>query len=206
MNPCAPRSCLLVVGLDAHCEYAAVLAGRTLGADCRVFASVAAFDAEAPELDKGCLVAQPRTPADVAALVRAVGAGPSAPTLILLMDGPVLSAACRAMCPPRTLVLPPDGSAHELVETIGGALRSRCVVPAPHAAFERIAKLEPRERQVLDLLVCGTPHKTIARRLGVSLRTTARLVASVLEKMGVDNAVSLARVVTALEPVAAGEG
>lgn len=38
-------------------------------------------------------------------------------------------------------------------------------------AARKIAELSPREREVLDGLVQGELHKTIAHRLGISVRT-----------------------------------
>jgi two-component system response regulator FixJ len=51
-------------------------------------------------------------------------------------------------------------------------------------AARKIAKLSPRERQVLDGLVQGEPHKTIAHRLGISVRTIELHRARMLHRLG----------------------
>ena len=65
----------------------------------------------------------------------------------------------------------------ELFRGLFSAIESREIGPARPAdrrmreAAHRIAQLSRREREVLDGLVQGEPHKTIAHRLGISVRT-----------------------------------
>ena len=51
-------------------------------------------------------------------------------------------------------------------------------------AAHKIAELSPRERQVLDGLVLGEPHKTIAHRLGISARTVELHRTRMLHRLG----------------------
>ena len=51
-------------------------------------------------------------------------------------------------------------------------------------AAHKIAELSPRERQVLDCLVQGDPHKTIAHRLGISVRTVELHRTRMLHRLG----------------------
>jgi two-component system response regulator FixJ len=53
------------------------------------------------------------------------------------------------------------------------------------AATERIARLSPRERQVLDALVAGRSNKVIAHDLGLSVRTVEVHRARMMERLGV---------------------
>lgn len=62
----------------------------------------------------------------------------------------------------------------------------------PGGVDARIAKLTPRERDVMDLLVAGHPMKHISARLEISLPTCSKHRAKVLEKLEVDNDVQLA--------------
>jgi len=55
------------------------------------------------------------------------------------------------------------------------------------------AALTPREREVLDYVVAGKSNKLIAIELGLSMRTVEAYRARVFFKMGVRNAVELAR-------------
>jgi len=65
----------------------------------------------------------------------------------------------------------------------------------------RIDALHSRERAVLDLMMADVPNKTIARRLGVGRRTVDRIRACVLEKMGADSALAVARMLGETRPV-----
>jgi FixJ family two-component response regulator len=77
-----------------------------------------------------------------------------------------------------------------------------------HRSWERDLKLRldtlhPRERMVLDLMVADVPNKTIARRLGVGRRTVDRIRSCVLEKMGADSPVAMARIMGEARPLVA---
>jgi len=56
-----------------------------------------------------------------------------------------------------------------------------------------VEKLTNRERQVLDLVVTGKPHKVIAYELGVSQRTVEIHRARVMEKMQAKSLADLVR-------------
>jgi len=55
------------------------------------------------------------------------------------------------------------------------------------------AALTPREREVLDYVAAGKSNKVIAIELGLSMRTVETHRARIFFKMGVRNAVELAR-------------
>lgn len=57
----------------------------------------------------------------------------------------------------------------------------------------RLDRLHPRERLAVRMFLDGEPNKTVARRLGVGRRTVDRIRANVLEKLGADSTVKLAR-------------
>jgi two-component system response regulator FixJ len=52
-------------------------------------------------------------------------------------------------------------------------------------ASRRLARLSPREREVLDALVAGSPNKVIAFDLGISIRTVEVHRAHMMERLGV---------------------
>lgn len=58
---------------------------------------------------------------------------------------------------------------------------------------ERLASLTPREREVLDLMVEGSPNKVMAADLGVSQRTIEIHRARVMEKMQAGSLAHLVR-------------
>ena len=65
--------------------------------------------------------------------------------------------------------------------------------------LDGIARLTPRERQVMDLLALGKSSKQIAATLKISLRTVEGHRRTVLRKMGVSSAAHLARAVARMD-------
>jgi DNA-binding NarL/FixJ family response regulator len=63
-------------------------------------------------------------------------------------------------------------------------LRALSVVPDTPAT-EHIAKLRPREREVLELMVAGLRNKDIAERLFITVRTVKFHVSNILHKLEV---------------------
>lgn len=78
----------------------------------------------------------------------------------------------------------------ELSRGLFAAIETRKIGPARPAerrvreAAHKIAQLSPREREVLDGLVAGEPHKTIAHRLGISVRTVELHRTRMLHRLG----------------------
>jgi FixJ family two-component response regulator len=66
------------------------------------------------------------------------------------------------------------------------------------SARARLGRLTPRERQVFELVIRGTPNKQVARELGCTERTVKAHRRSVMEKMQVK---SLAKLVSLAEQV-----
>ena len=89
-----------------------------------------------------------------------------------------------------------------VMETIRRALTARsapvvALAPDP-AAQERLERLTPRERQVLEQLVIGNPNKVIAYELGISPRTVEVYRANVMDKMEAKNLSQLIRMALSL--------
>jgi DNA-binding NarL/FixJ family response regulator len=85
--------------------------------------------------------------------------------------------------------LPPDLLGYILDEF-------RASLPPPNRYVERLARLTPREREVLDHMVAGHDRATIAKALTVSLNTVRTHTQNILTKLEVHSgleAVSLAR-------------
>lgn len=87
-------------------------------------------------------------------------------------------------------------SANELADSIRKAARLARNSRASYRRLEilrgRFETLDPRERDVMTLVLTGIPNKTIARELGVCQRTAAQIRADVFKKMGAESAVELA--------------
>jgi FixJ family two-component response regulator len=59
----------------------------------------------------------------------------------------------------------------------------------------RIATLSPREREVLEAVVTGTPNKLIAATLGISIKTVEVHRGRVMDKIGAGSLAALVRLV-----------
>jgi two-component system, LuxR family, response regulator FixJ len=99
----------------------------------------------------------------------------------------------------RQKPVPPN----ELLERIREALeidRQARATAGQHAiVLDGIARLTPRQRQVMDQVALGRSSKEIAAALKISVRTVAVHRRVVLRKMGVSSVAHLARAVARLE-------
>ncbi len=86
-----------------------------------------------------------------------------------------------------------------LIDRVNAAIerdrRTRELVAAHDAVKRRLARLTPRERQVLDLLIEGKTSKEISSALNISVRTIEGHRHMVLMKMKVSTAAELVRAV-----------
>ena len=69
----------------------------------------------------------------------------------------------------------------------------------------RLAKLTPRERQIMERILAGKLNKVIADELKVCMRTVEVHRASLFEKIGVRTAVELAQVIVSARESQAGK-
>jgi len=76
------------------------------------------------------------------------------------------------------------------------------IAPVLHARIGR-DKLTPREAEVMDMIVEGLSQKQIATALRISVQTTAKHRARVLEKLNLRNDVELVRLALRMRPLAA---
>ncbi len=85
----------------------------------------------------------------------------------------------------------------DLWDAIREALREDAARRARYESAQtvrrRIEQLTPAERQVMDYIVEGLPNKTIAGRLGVSLRTVEAHRHNVFRKMEADSVAALVK-------------
>lgn len=87
-----------------------------------------------------------------------------------------------------------------LVETVKRAIHEPgAKLRNPRATRERLGKLSPRERQVLDLVCAGKLNKTIADVLGISIKTVELHRANMQAKLGARNVQELVRLTLGYE-------
>jgi two-component system response regulator FixJ len=149
----------------------------------------AGFLIAAPDLPAGCIVLDIRMP-DMDGLelqARLIELGISFPVIVMTGQGDV-QRAVRAMKAGAADFIEKPFSDDVLFNAIAAAFarpnRSDRMQEAEEAA-KRIAKLSPREREVLDALVAGRPNKIIAFDLGLSVRTVEVHRARMMDRLGV---------------------
>ena len=96
--------------------------------------------------------------------------------------------------------VPPKALIEHIRQALAIDARAR-EAAAQHAELvDCIARLTPRERQVMDLLAVGKSSKAIAKALDISVRTVESHRRTVLRKINVSSAAELARAVARLQP------
>lgn len=149
----------------------------------------AAFLNAAPSLSAGCILLDMRMPDMDGLELQAclIELGISLPVILMTGQGDV-QGAVRAMKAGAVDFIEKPFSDAVLFNAIKAAFarsnRSDRMREA-EAAAKRIAKLSPREREVLDALVDGRPNKIIAFDLGLSVRTIEVHRARMMDRLGV---------------------
>ncbi len=93
--------------------------------------------------------------------------------------------------------------AHEFLDAVQRGLdqfvENRVRIAELKSIQKRLDTLSEAEMSVLELMIAGRPNKVISTELEISMRTVDRRRSIVLEKMRVDSAPELARLVTIVE-------
>jgi FixJ family two-component response regulator len=177
----------------------------TLAYDCAA-AFLEAYDASQP----GCLLLDVRMPgmSGLELQQRLSLEGKSIPVIFITGHGDV-PMAVEAMQRGAMDFLQKPFEDHELLVRVQRALArdkdNRARLKGLDDAQERLISLTPREREVLDLVVGGTPNKVMAFRLGISQRTVEIHRARVMEKMCAGSLAQLVRTMADLGPYAASQ-
>jgi DNA-binding NarL/FixJ family response regulator len=79
-----------------------------------------------------------------------------------------------------------------LLEELSTLSAARASEGRPTDAYDRLSRLTPRERDILDLLGAGASNKEIARKLGVTERTVKAHLTAVFRKLGISGRVQAA--------------
>jgi FixJ family two-component response regulator len=163
---------------------------RTIGLAARTFSSAGAFLQTFDPGQPGCVVTDVRMPdMDGFALLAELRArGASIPVIFVTAYGDVVTAV-RALKLGAVDYLEKPVSDHLMVECIQGALkldaRTREHERALTDVAQRLARLTPRERGVLELVADGKTTKLIAEELHVSTKTVEFHRANLKRKLGI---------------------
>lgn len=171
---------------------------RSRGVHARTWASGEAFLAAWTAETHGCVVLDVRMDgmSGIEVQDELIARGSRMPVLFLTGHGDVPLAVAALKKGAFDFVEKPFND-NVLVDRILEAMRLDDVLrreDAEQASLDsRLARLSPREREVLDRIVAGDYNKSIADALGIAVRTVEVHRSHVFEKMGVRSAVELTR-------------
>jgi two-component system, LuxR family, response regulator FixJ len=148
-----------------------------------------AFLDAAPNLVPGCALLDVKMPGLDGLQLQALLLQRDIPLPVIMMtgQGDVQSAVYAMRAGAVDFIEKPysDDSLFKAIEAALARAGNADVGQETAEAAERIATLSPREREVLDALVAGRPHKVIAFDLGISVRTVEVHRARMMERLGV---------------------
>jgi FixJ family two-component response regulator len=194
---------VFLVDDDASLRKALTALIGSVGLDVRAFATPAEFLAY-PRPDRpSCVILDLRMPGASGLDVqeRLARAGADLPVIFLSGHGDV-PVTVRAIKAGALDFLQKPIHDQDLIDAVHGALeRAR---ELRHVRIERqrierlVARLTPREREVMALVVAGLSNKLVANRLHASEKTIKLHRARVMEKLQADSLASLVRLAQAV--------
>jgi two-component system, LuxR family, response regulator FixJ len=177
---------------------------ESAGLSVRTYASATAFLSALPSLGVGCVLTDVQMPGlnGLELQRRLTQLGIRLPVIVMTGYGDV-PIAVEALKAGATDFLEKPFDDVQLLAVVSSALaaseQTHDEAIATARIAERLARLTPREREVLDRLVTGQPNKTIAYDLGTSPRTIEVHRARVMDKMGARSLSELVRIAIAAE-------
>lgn len=173
------------------------------GFETRGFADPAAFLAEHDPAQHGCAIVDLGLPGldGLALQERLAAQGDSRPLIFLTGQG-TIPAAVQAMRAGAVDFLSKPVEGDMLIAAVRTALARDATHRSARAATDslrdRLARLTPREREVLDEVVAGRLNKQIADRLGAAEKTIKVHRGRLMKKMGVRSVAELATLMSRL--------
>jgi two-component system response regulator FixJ len=161
---------------------------RSAGLTGVSFQSGSAFLKVAPDIVDGCVIIDVRMPGmgGLELQKQLKSQGFKLPIIVMTLKGD-METAVRAMKGGAVDFIEKPFNDEGLLDAIKAALALPPRPPHDRRSIEaakRIARLSPRERQVLDGLVAGRMTKQIAHDLGISARTVEEHRARMLARLG----------------------
>lgn len=172
---------------------------RTQGYRVRTFANGSAFLDVAPVLSAGCVLVDLRHAREQGLIVERELKAQSTCLPVIALDGPEADASCAVAAMKAGaldyLVVRPDGSfGAGLTNAVAECLSAVRPTQLHDNAGARIARLTPREREVLAGLVDGGTNKSIAQKLGISPRTVELHRAQVMNRLNASSLTELLQI------------
>ena len=170
------------------------------GVPARAWESGEAFLAAYSQDMRGCVVLDVRMPgrSGIEVYDELLARGCRMPVIFLTAHGDVQMAVLALKKGAFDFLEKPFDDQH-LVELVLDAVRLddalRRELEAEASVMARLARLTPREHEVMQRVVAGDPNKAIASSLDITVRTVEVHRARVFEKIGVRSAVELARLI-----------
>lgn len=169
------------------------------GRRVRDFASGEEFIQRYRPAGEACLLADFNLPGmDGVDLLRELNnSGNALPTIIITGDGGI-PMAVEAMKAGASDVVEKPIAVRKLLVCVEKALvlsrRLRRRARGHQLAAGRIARLTPRQQEILEMVLAGHPSKNIAADLGISQRTVENHRAMIMRKTGANSLPDLARI------------
>src|SRR5215831_12742079 len=162
------------------------------------FASAAEYLAQVPHPGPTCLVLDVQLPGlDGLALQKQLTEEGRMEQIVFITGHGDIPMGIGAMKRGAVDFLPKPFSDEELLSAVAKALARSAEDQRQHGEVvesrARLAKLTPREFEVLRLVIAGLLNKQIAAELGITLRTIKTHRARVMQKMGVVSVAELVR-------------
>ncbi len=191
---------VFIVDDDAGVRDALRLLMRSAELPAEVFAGAREFLAAVPADRPGCLVLDVRMPdVDGLELQRQLAARGSRLPIIMLTGHGDVPMAVQALRAGALDFIPKPFDSKALLARIQEAIDLDARTRQKHLnrteIQARLARLTPRETEVLDRIVDGLPSKAIAAALGSSFNTVQNQRASILKKMQAESVADLVRMV-----------
>ncbi|WP_375459267.1 response regulator [uncultured Enterovirga sp.] len=175
-----------------------------LGRNASVYPSSEAFLAAYPGEREGCVLIDAYLPgmSGIELLQRLRASGDSLPAIMITGSSDVRMAVQAMKAGATDFIEKPIGR-NDLLASIERALeqsRDRAKVFALREnATKLVARLTPRQREIMHLVLAGHPSKNIAADLGISQRTVENHRAAIMKKTGSRSLPELARLALAAD-------
>jgi FixJ family two-component response regulator len=193
-----PTPTVFVVDDDEGVRSALALLLKSMGQPAATYASAADFLADYDAERPGCALLDVRMPgmSGLELQDELNRRGVVLPVIFITGHGDVPMAVEAMQRGAFDFLQKPFGD-DDLAERIRRALARdrelRAAIGEKSQIRARLARLTPRERQVLELVAAGKPNKVMAAELGVSQRTVEIHRAHVMKKMGASSLAQLVR-------------